>query len=256
MTPDLDGFVVAIAGAGGSAGRATVRHLIDRGAAVVAADADQARLDAVVESVPGAARSRVSTDVVDLLDPASTRDWVARIEQRHGRLDGMVHLVGGWRGSSTFEDTSLTHWDALEPLLVKTAMHTSLASSEALMRSGRGRFLLVSAAGAASPTAGNAAYAAAKAAAEAWTLALADAFGRSAPDSGAPPAETGNGTPPAAACILVVKALVDESMRAANPQRAFIGFTPVEELAEAIGSSWARSASETNGTRWWMTEQP
>jgi len=252
MMQNLEGFVVAVAGAGGPAGQATVRLLADLGAAVVAADVDQARLDSVVEGVPSTTRTHVSTDVVDLLDAAATREWVARIEEEHDRLDGMVHLVGGWRGGSVFNDEALAHWDALQPLLVSTAMHTSLAAFEALVRSGRGRFLLVSAAGASSPTAGNAAYAAAKAAAEAWTLALADAFDRSVPQGGGSDGAAAKRSLPAAASIIVVKALVDESMRASNPGRAFSGFTPVEELAEAIGSSWARPATETNGTRRWM----
>ena len=44
------------------------------------------------------------------------------------------------------------------------------------MASGHGRFVLVSAKQAQNPTNENASYAAAKAAAEAWTLALADGF--------------------------------------------------------------------------------
>ncbi len=44
--------------------------------------------------------------------------------------------------------------------------------------------MLVSQSGATKPTAGNAAYAAAKAAAEAWTLALADSFRKAGGDDG------------------------------------------------------------------------
>ncbi|NEE16786.1 short-chain dehydrogenase, partial [Streptomyces sp. SID7499] len=67
------------------------------------------------------------------------------------------HLVGGWRGSPSFQETVLSDWDALEKLLIRTVQSTSLAFQEALERSDRGRYLLISAAGASKPTAGNAA---------------------------------------------------------------------------------------------------
>lgn len=84
--------------------------------------------------------------------------------------------MGGWRGSANFAETDPADWTLLEKLLIRTVQNTSLAFHDSLLRSDRGRYLLTSAAGASKPTAGNAAYSAAKAAAEAWTLALADSF--------------------------------------------------------------------------------
>jgi NAD(P)-dependent dehydrogenase (short-subunit alcohol dehydrogenase family) len=124
--------------------------------------------------------------------------------------------------------------------------HTSLAFHEALQRSDRGRYVLISAAGASRPTAGNAAYAAAKAAAEAWTLAMADFFRKAGGAEG----------PTSAATILVVKALVHEAMRAERPNAKFAGFTDVKDLAEAIEGVWSRPAAEVNGHRLWLTEKP
>lgn len=252
MTVIPDKLVVAVAGAGGPAGRATALHLASLGAIVCAADADQDRLDALLASASTMAPGRVIGEAVDLLDAEETAGWLGRIEAEFGRVDGLVHLVGGWRGSAGFSDEALQHWEFLEPLLVKTAMHTSVAAFEPLVRSGRGRFLLVSAAGASSPTAGNAAYAAAKSAAEAWTLALADAFDRSGQHDGAIDRAAADELPSAAA-VLVVKGLVDDEMRAAQPNRTFKGFTPVEELAEAIASTWATPTRELNGAHQWLT---
>jgi NAD(P)-dependent dehydrogenase (short-subunit alcohol dehydrogenase family) len=183
---------------------------------------------------------------VDLLDLAATRDWAERIEKEYGRVDGLVHLVGGWRGSETFVKTSLDDWDFLELLLIRTVQHTSLAFSEALHRSDRGRYVLISAAGATRPTAGNAAYAAAKAAAEAWTLAMADYFRKAA----------SGGELNSAATVLVVKALVHDAMRAERPNAKFAGFTDVKDLAEAIVGVWDKPAAEVNGNRLWLTEKP
>ncbi|MDX3384322.1 SDR family NAD(P)-dependent oxidoreductase [Streptomyces niveiscabiei] len=243
----LSGAVIAVAGAGGPAGRATLIRLAEAGATVVGADNDPERLAAAVDAARYAAGgATVTGEPVDLLDLDSTRAWADRTEKEFGRLDGLVHLVGGWRGSETFTKTSLDDWDFLELLLIRTVQHTSLAFHEALQRSDRGRYVLISAAGASAPTAGNAAYAAGKAAAEAWTLALADYFRKAG----------GAGGPTSAAAILVVKALVHDAMRAERPNAKFAGFTDVKELAEAITGVWDKTAAEVNGQRLWLTEQP
>lgn len=243
----LEGAVVAVAGAAGPAGRAALLHLAERGATIAACDADAGRLAEAVDAARFAhGGATVTGDTVDLLDLRATHEWADRIEKDFGRVDGLVHLVGGWRGGATFAETDLADWDLLEKLLVRTVQHTSLAFHAPLGRSDRGRYVLISAAGAGRPTAGNAAYSAAKAAAEAWTLALADDFRKAGGESG----------PTAAAAILVVKALVHQAMRAERPKAKFAGFTDVEELAEAIARVWERPAREVNGNRLWLTEKP
>ncbi|GAA4668607.1 SDR family oxidoreductase [Streptomyces chumphonensis] len=243
----LEGAVVAVAGAGGPAGHATLLRLAEAGAVVVGADADPQRLAEGVDAARFAhGGATVVGDTVDLLDLDETREWARRTEKEFGRIDGLVHLVGGWRGSATFADTDLADWELLEKLLIRTVQHTSLAFEGALARSGRGRFLLVSAAGAGRPTAGNAAYAAAKAAAEAWTLAMADAFRKAGGERG----------PQAAAAILVVKALVHDAMRAERPNAKFAGFTDVTDLADAITGTWSTPTEEVNGNRLWLTPKP
>lgn len=173
----LHGAVVAVAGAGGPAGRATLLRLAEAGAVVVASDADPARLAEAVDAARYAhGGATVTGDTVDLLDLEATKAWADRTEKEFGRVDGVVHLVGGWRGSKTFTDVDLADWDFLEKLLIRTVQHTSLAFHDGLLRSDRGRYVLISQSGAHKPVANNAAYNAGKAAAEAWTLAMADSF--------------------------------------------------------------------------------
>ncbi|MCF3181084.1 SDR family oxidoreductase [Streptomyces polychromogenes] len=243
----LQGAVVAVAGAGGPAGRAALLRLAEAGATVVASDADAARLAESVDAARYAhGGATVTGDTVDLLDLEATKAWAERTEKEFGRVDGLVHLVGGWRGSKTFTDVDLADWDLLEKLLVRTVQHTSLAFHDALVRSGRGRYVLISQSGAHKPVANNAAYNAGKAAAEAWTLAMADSFRKAGGEDG----------PAAAAAILVIKALVHDAMRAERPNAKFAGFTDVKELAEAITGVWERPASDVNGQRLWLTPQP
>ncbi|MGW4504088.1 SDR family NAD(P)-dependent oxidoreductase [Streptomyces sp. NPDC004436] len=244
---NLNGAVVAVAGAGGPAGRATLMRLAEAGAVVVASDADPARLAEAVDAARYAhGGSTITGDTVDLLDLEATKDWAGQIEKEFGRVDGLVHLVGGWRGSKTFTDVDLADWTFLEKLLIRTVQHTSLAFHDVLLRSDRGRFVLVSQSGAHKPVANNAAYNAGKAAAEAWTLAMADSFRKAGGDEG----------PAAAAAILVIKALVHDAMRAERPNAKFAGFTDVKELAEAIAGVWERPATDVNGQRLWLTPQP
>ncbi|MGN9758708.1 SDR family NAD(P)-dependent oxidoreductase [Streptomyces sp. SD31] len=243
----LSGAVIAVAGAGGPAGRAALLRLAEAGATVIGSDNDPERLAEAVDAASYAhGGATVVGDTVDLLDREATRDWANRIEKDFGRVDGLVHLVGGWRGSETFVKTSLDDWEFLELLLIRTVQHTSLAFFEGLQRSDRGRYVLISAAGASKPTAGNASYAAAKAAAEAWTLALADAFRKAGGPEG----------PTSAAAILVVKALVHDAMRAERPNAKFAGFTDVKDLADAVVGVWDKPAAEVNGNRLWLTEKP
>jgi NAD(P)-dependent dehydrogenase (short-subunit alcohol dehydrogenase family) len=242
----LDGAVIAVAGAGGPAGRAVLQRLARAGSHVIAADADPERLAQAVDAARyDAGGADITGEVVDLLDLDGTREWAGRIEKAHGRVDGLVHLVGGWRGSATFTETDLADWDLLHDLLVRTVQRTTLAFHDGLLRSPGGRYVLISAAGASAPTAGNAAYAAAKAAAEAWTLAMGDSFRK-----------LGGENPTAAATVLVIKALVHDEMRAQRPNAKFAGFTDVRDLADAIADVWNGTAAQVNGTRQWLTPQP
>ncbi|HEX4814685.1 MAG TPA: SDR family NAD(P)-dependent oxidoreductase [Nonomuraea sp.] len=204
-------MIILVTGAAGPTGQAVMEYFRKNGHTVIGVDKDD----------------------VDLLDRAAVQKLAERIDREHGRVDGVVHLVGGWRGSSTFAETSLDDWALLHDLLVRTLQHVSLAFEPLLRRSDDGRFVIVSAKAAERPSAGGACYAAAKAAAEAWTLALADAL-------------SGTG---GAAVILVVKALVNDAMRAAKPDARFPGCTDVHDLAAAIGGLYDRPAAELNGTR-------
>lgn len=233
----LRGAVVVVAGAGGGAGAAVVRKLAAAGATVVMADTTVERLEPLAEEVSAAGGGAYGY-AVDLLDESATRSWAAALSEKFGRIDGLVHLVGGWRGGKGITEADLDDWALLSDLLIRTVQHTSRAFHDALLAAPAGRFVLISAAAASRPTASNASYAAAKAAAEAWTLAVADSFRGSS----------------AAASVLVVKALLTPAMREAKPDGKFTGFTDVEELASAIVALWERPAREVNGERLWLTE--
>jgi NAD(P)-dependent dehydrogenase (short-subunit alcohol dehydrogenase family) len=228
----LDGRVFAIAGIGGGLGPAVAERLAAGGATVAATDRHQERIDEVGAGL-GLPQERWDGRAVDLLDEEAARGWCSALLERFGRVDGLLHLVGGWRGGQPLHEAPLADWDLLHELLIRTVQHTTRAFHDALVAAEHGRFVLVSAKQAQAPSNSNAAYAAAKAAAEAWTLALADGF-------------AGSG---ATANIIVVDAILTQRMREENPAGDFSSFTPTEHIAEAIAFLCSDSAQEMNGQR-------
>jgi NAD(P)-dependent dehydrogenase (short-subunit alcohol dehydrogenase family) len=224
--------VIAIAGAGGGLGPLVAARLGEGGASVAGTDRDQGVLDSLATDL-GLPPERWDGRAVDLLDEEAVRGWCAALVERFGRVDGLIHLVGGWRGGQPLHEAPLSDWDLLHDLLVRTVQHTTRAFHDQLAASAHGRFVLVSARQAQAPSNTNAAYAAAKAAAEAWTLAFADGF------------EPGGAT----ANIVVIEALLTPRMREENPDGEFSTFAPAEHVAEAIAFLCSDAAEEMNGQR-------
>lgn len=220
----LAGRRIAVAGAGGGLGPHVVRTLAAHGAWVAAGDRSIETIEPL-RDVAGDVRA------VDLSTPEGALAWAKEL----GEVDGLLHLVGGWRGGETIEDLDLEGDLALlELLLFHTVVNTTRAFAPLLKAAGdRGRFALVSSSVATNPTAGNAAYAATKAAAEAWTLTLAQEL-----------AEHG-----ATANILVVRAIVTPEMRAMSPEKPYRTFTDVEEIAASLAYLCSDAARKMNGQR-------
>ena len=166
----------------------------------------------------------LTTRVCDLLDGEAVRALARDVVATHGGVDALFHLVGGWRGGKRFTESTDDDWRWLSGNLVDTLRHLTLCLHDDLLASGRGRVAIVSATAAAKPTAGNAAYAAAKAAAEAWTAALADSFA------------SAEATPGSAATVGVVK-WIGEGATATRPA----------EIAAWLAGLLDADASEVNG---------
>lgn len=237
--PELDGRTVLIAGATSESGTATAAALVAAGARVVAVGSNAERLAALQERVPGAI-----TYPCDLANASAVAELAAAVHADVGRIDGLIHLVGGWRGGSGLTGQSDGDWGALETGILTTLRNTSRAFFDDLVASDSGRLAIVSATAVDSPTASNANYATAKAAAETWVRAVAEGFRRA--QSGAKE----NPVPQRAAGVsFVIKALVSDQVREESPDKPFTGYTDVEVLAEQITNLWAADAAAINGTR-------
>src|SRR5512132_1237591 len=144
---DLEGRVIAIAGAGGGLGPVVAQRLADAGASLSLADRSQEIADSVAQDL-GVPDDRVDPAAVDLLEAAAANDWAAATAKRFGQVDGLLHLVGGYRGGDPIDSFDLTDYDFLHGLLVRTLQLTTRAFHSALTTSEHGRFVLVSAAAA------------------------------------------------------------------------------------------------------------
>jgi NAD(P)-dependent dehydrogenase (short-subunit alcohol dehydrogenase family) len=229
---ELDGRVIAIAGAAGGLGPTVARRLANDGATIAATDVNQERLDELGTDL-GLPEDRYDGRTVDLLSEDAPREWVSALVDRFGQVDALLHLVGGWKGGDPIATTPLSDYEWLHDLLVHTVQHTTRAFYEQLADSDHGRFVLVSSSQAQSPSGTNASYAATKAAAESWTLALADSL------------KDTNAT----ANIVVINAILTPSMREENPDKKFPTFTSTDDLAEAIRYVLGDSAAKMNGKR-------
>jgi 3-oxoacyl-[acyl-carrier protein] reductase len=223
-------LTVLLAGGSSAAGVAAARALSDAGYRVLSVGSDASRIAAAITGIPNSAAL-----ACDLADAAEVASLAAVVHRDFGRIDGLVHLVGGWRGGAGIGGQTDADWDFLHRRIVSTLRNTSRAFYDDLIASPTGRLAIVSSTSVIRPSADNANYAAAKSAAEAWTQAVANGFAADGAH--------------AAAVILAVKGLVDDGMRAAAPERTFPGFTDVTVLAGEICALFTQPAASINGCR-------
>jgi NADP-dependent 3-hydroxy acid dehydrogenase YdfG len=233
----LDGkaLTVLVAGGSGASGIAVARALAAAGHRVATVGSDAARIKAAAEE----AGDGVTPFTCDLAAMAEVRRLRDDVGDSLGTVDAVIHLVGGWRGATGIADQSDGDWEFLERSAITTLRNVSRVFFDDIAASAHGRFAMVSSTSLDKPTAALASYVAAKAAAEAWTMAVADGFRKASQDGGGQ----------AAAVVLAVKALVDDGLRRKHPERSFPGATDVADLAAAVVRLLGTPAAELNGAR-------
>ena len=214
----VGGRVVLLAGATSLSGVAAARVLASAGARVVAVGRDSDKLDSLAGEVPG-----IRVEVCDLTDEFGVRSLAEHVHEAVGRVDGILHLVGGWRGGGGLAGQSEGDYRFLERSF--TALRVvSRAFDDDLRASPCGRLAIVSSTAVERPLAGGANYAAVKAASEAWTRAVAQGFAKAARDAATPLT--------AAAVVFRVKSL--EGLE--------------DAVAERFAALWSDDAVSVNGT--------
>ena len=226
MSSTLAGRRILVTGAAGGLGPTACAAAAAAGASLHLVGREREPLEAVAAALGS---SVVGVHDTDLLDDRRVHELASTI----GEVDVLWHLVGGWRGGPPVHEQSLDDWALLHDSLVRTTVHVVRAFAPALKAAPAGRFAIVSSPQAVAPSSTNAAYAAAKAASEAVTLALADEFAGSH----------------ATANVVVVPAILTPQMRAADPSKQRPPFVTAEQIAEALVYISSEAASTMNGQR-------
>ena len=144
----FDQRIVMVTGAAGNLGRAVARAFSDRGATLVLLDAKPG--DSILQT--------------DLRDARSVQQAIERTLERHGRIDVLCNIAGGFRMGPALHETPQADWDFLFDLNAKSVLHTARAVVPAMLRSGSGKIVNVGAYAAQKGAAAMGAYVASKSA--------------------------------------------------------------------------------------------
>ena len=132
------GRVVVVTGASAGIGRETAVRLASRGAVVVGAARDLARLESLTGEAPGVEPVRCDVSVA-----ADRAALVAGVLERHGRVDALVNNAGlGWQGA--FEEMPAERVAYLYEVNVVGLVDLSRLVLPSMLAAGRGDIVNVS----------------------------------------------------------------------------------------------------------------
>lgn len=219
----MNNRVVVISGATGGLGRVTARIFGEQGASLALLSTSQDKLDSLARELD-LPSERVLARAADLLDPDAVRDAAEAVTAKFGRVEALIHLVGGWTGGKTIAESDAEDFKFMLDQHAWTTIHLLQAFSPKLAANGWGRVIAVSSPSATRPSAKSGAYAAGKAAQETLLLTLADEF---------------KGTDVTANIIQVSSIDVKDTGKGTSP----------EEIVAAMLYLCSDEAGKVNGTR-------
>lgn len=228
----LDGRVAIVTGAAGPAGRAVTATLAAEGARLALLGRRREPLEALVADL-GIPTDRWLAEAADLRDPAAAVRAVDAIRERFGRIDVLVHLVGGWTGGSSVLETPLDAFASMLDQHLWTTLHVARAVVPSMVAGGWGRIVAVSSPVATTPPPGSGAYAVGKAAEETLLGTLAREV-------------AGTGV---AVAILQVRTIDAARERVSAPSPRNASWTTPEEIAAAVRYLCSDEAAAVNGAR-------
>lgn len=161
---------IIVTGAAGNLGRAVARRLAGDGVHVIAVDREIGPLEDLVATLSG---EHLTLAGVDLMSAEACAAMVKASFDRFGRVDGVVHTVGGF-ATGDVEDADASKFDLMFRLNVLTTVNVFRAVAAALKMTGGGSMLAIGAAAGVKSGAGMAAYAGSKAATHRLVESFAD----------------------------------------------------------------------------------
>ena len=164
--------VVVLTGATGALGSKVAHAFAARGDSLALLDHNQDRLDSLTRDLNIRDELLFAT-VVELRDGAAVHSTAEAITAKFGRVDALIHLVGGWVGGKTLPESSVDDLESMLGQHVWTTFHLFQSFGPKLASNGWGRVMIVSASTVPKPPEKRGIYSAAKAAQENLVLTLA-----------------------------------------------------------------------------------
>jgi len=135
--------VVFITGANGGLGTSVTRAFLQKGAKVIGSSL---RITAADFPEPNFEAMAIDFNKLDEI-----RRGVARIVERYGRLDVLVHVLGGFAGGSSVAETSDDMWEQMQNINLTSAFHVFRECIPHLRKSKGGRLIAIGSLTAAQP---------------------------------------------------------------------------------------------------------
>ena len=167
--------VVVITGATGGLGQLATHTFSEQGASLALLSANRDKLESLAHNL-NLPEDRILTHAANLLDADAVQDTAEAVPAKFGRVDALIHLVGGWTGGKTLSEASVDEYSFMLEQHAWTTIHLLRAFSPKLASNGWGRVIGVSSPFAVKPSATMGAYGMGKAAQEALFMSLADEF--------------------------------------------------------------------------------
>ena len=152
----LEGQTILITGANGGLGRAVTRAFLEAGARV-GGSAQSIRDDEFASPDFMAISGEVATG-------SAAYNVAAQVKTRWGRIDTLVHLIGGFAGGTRVDQTTSDTLDRMLAVNLRPAFHFFQAVLPGMREQGSGRILAIGSRTAVDPAPGLGVYSASKAA--------------------------------------------------------------------------------------------
>ncbi len=164
--------VVILTGATGALGTAVANAITAAGGFVVATYVQESELPRF-EAALAAAKGRYSLHRTDVTDEKSVDALYADVQAKHGRVDGLVHVAGGF-AMGPIEETKVETWDGQMALNAKSFFLFARGAVRAMKPRKQGRIVAIGSKGGLEPGAKTIVYGAAKAALHALVRGLGE----------------------------------------------------------------------------------
>jgi NAD(P)-dependent dehydrogenase (short-subunit alcohol dehydrogenase family) len=220
---DLTNKIVVITGANGGLGNDVTKAFL----------AARARVIGVSRAITDAefADQRFSSVAVAISSAEEARSLIETIAAKEGRIDGLVHLIGGFAGGKSVADTDDATFDNMIDMNFRSAFHLIRAVVPRMRAQGGGRIIAIGSKAAVEPSPMAGAYAASKAA----LVSLIRTVARENGDRGI----TANAVLPGT--------MDTPANRAADPKADFSKWVQPSQVASLLVHLASDQASQING---------